>query len=295
VQAEGAQRVSGCQPSSGASVLATIGLNAHHGDDLFGSPFPREINVNVIAVPDEQDAFGHGILDYHMGNASQEIRERDDGYVSVTGGPDAYFRTIDEWPSHERDALRFVKGRVLDVGCGAGRVALHLQEEGMNVTGIDNSRLAIEVCRERGLDKARVLSFSLLSQRTGRFDTLVFYGSNFGLFGDYKQAKLILRKLYRMTPLGARILAQTTDPYQTGEPLHLEYHRMNRQKGRMGGQLRLRMRYKAYATPWMNWLLASRSEMALIVEETGWKVRQFVGGGPNYVAVLERERNSSVP
>jgi 2-polyprenyl-3-methyl-5-hydroxy-6-metoxy-1,4-benzoquinol methylase len=44
------------------------------------------------------------------------------------------------------EAMQFVKGRVLDVGCGEGRHSLYLQEKWFDVLGIDISPLAIKVC-----------------------------------------------------------------------------------------------------------------------------------------------------
>ena len=64
-----------------------------------------------------------------------------------------------------------------------------------------------------------------------------------------------------MTSEDARVIAWSTDPYQTTEPLHLQYHRLNRRRGRMSGQLRIRMRYQKYATPWFDYLLVSTEEM----------------------------------
>ncbi|MDG6899020.1 MAG: class I SAM-dependent methyltransferase [Nitrososphaerota archaeon] len=44
-----------------------------------------------------------------------------------------------------------MKGKVLDVGCGAGRVALYLQGWGLDVVGVDNSPFALRVARLRGV------------------------------------------------------------------------------------------------------------------------------------------------
>ncbi len=51
--------------------------------------------------------------------------------------------------------MEFVNGRVLDVGCGAGRHSLYLQKKGFDVLGIDVSPLAVKVCRLKGVKKLK--------------------------------------------------------------------------------------------------------------------------------------------
>jgi 2-polyprenyl-3-methyl-5-hydroxy-6-metoxy-1,4-benzoquinol methylase len=85
----------------------------------------------------EQDAYGRLMLDYFEGRPAAEIVERDDGLIMANQGPMNYFQPWRRWPAPERRAMRWARGRVLDVGCGPGRVALHLQSRGLQVTGID--------------------------------------------------------------------------------------------------------------------------------------------------------------
>jgi ubiquinone/menaquinone biosynthesis C-methylase UbiE len=40
-----------------------------------------------------------------------------------------YFAEYEDWPQVEQKAMEFVKGRVLDVGCGAGRHAIIFPEK----------------------------------------------------------------------------------------------------------------------------------------------------------------------
>ena len=101
---------------------------------------------------EQEDAFGQTVLDHLEGRRAHEVIERSDGYVDVSAGPAAYFEPFRRWLPVERRAMRYVRGRVLDVGVGAGRVALHLQERGHEVVGIDNSPLAVEVSRRRGVE-----------------------------------------------------------------------------------------------------------------------------------------------
>jgi SAM-dependent methyltransferase len=238
-----------------------------------------------------QDAFGAEVLAFFEGRAATEIIERDDGDICLSGGPQQYFADARDWPVHERKAIRLARGRVLDIGCGAGRVALHLQARGHPVTAIDVSPLAIKVCKARGVTDARVMSITQIGKKLGAFDTLIMYGNNFGLFGSAARAARLLRRFAGMTGAHARIIAESLDPYRTSDPIHLAYHRLNRLRGRMPGQARIRVRYRDCATPYFDYLLVSPVEMRRIAAATGWKLtRVFASAaGPSYTAVLEKQ------
>lgn len=186
--------------------------------------------------------------------------------------------------------MEYVRGRVLDVGCGAGRHALYLQERGFEVLGIDVSPLAIQVCQARGLRQTQVMSITQLSRRLGRFDTLLMLGNNFALVGNPKRARWLLRRFYHMTPPDGRIIAGTRDPYQTDLPEHLAYHQRNREQGRMSGAARIRVRYKRFVSPWIDFLMLSKDELQTLLGGTGWQAREFLDGPQGiYVAILEKE------
>ncbi len=236
-----------------------------------------------------QDAYGKMIWDHHHGQGGYEVDERDDGFVGFSCDA-GYFAPYEEWAPHQREGIAFARGRVLDVGSGAGRVALHLQGQGHEVTAVDVSPLALEVCRLRGVRDARLLSITQVDGRLGTFDTIVMYGNNFGLFGNPRRARWLLRRWRGFTGEGAAIIAEVVDPYATANPGHLAYQERNRRRGRMSGQLRLRVRYQTYATPWFDYLFVSREEMQAIVAGTGWRIARFLdSGGAQYVAVIEKE------
>jgi len=236
-----------------------------------------------------QDAFGHALLDALEGREADDIIERDDGYIALSAPAANYLK---EPSGSERKALDSLKGRVLDIGCGAGRVALYLQKRGCDVVAIDISPLAVDVCVRRGVRDARLLDIRDIDAKdTGEFDGFAMMGNNFGLFGTHSRARRLLRRFHRMSTDNAIIVAQTLDPYKTDEVFHIAYHEQNRARGRMGGQVRLRSRYKSYKTPWFDYLFVSQSEMAEIVAGTGWKIREvFTSDTAVYTAVLEKHR-----
>lgn len=239
-------------------------------------------------MPQIGDAFGRMLWDYHAGQDDvDEIIEREDGYID-SGPARRYFAEPRDWPPHERDAMKLVRGRVLDIGAGAGRHALYLQERGHDVTAIDPSSLSAKVCRARGLEDVRNVPLSKLPVSEGPFDTVIMLGNNFGVLESPKEAVRQLRRLARMTSARARILAGTNNVYNPKPPReHRDYQAFCRSRGRMSGQLRLRVRYRNLATPWFDCLMVSPMEMKTIAGETPWRVDRLLQGPAGlYVAVL---------
>jgi SAM-dependent methyltransferase len=239
----------------------------------------------------DRDAFGREIHDHQLGREHGcEIVERDDGFIDTSGGPEAYFTSFVKWPTHEKKAMTYAAGHVLDIGCGAGRTSLYLQKKGLRVTATDASPLAIKTCKLRGVRDARVIPIEKLSPRIGTFDAVVMMGNNFGLFGGEARGRRLLRVLHRMTSKDARIIAESTDPYTTTNPCHLRYHAFNRRRGRMAGQLRIRVRYQDITSAWFDYLLAAPDEMRNILKGTGWKIERLIraANAPQYIAVICR-------
>ena len=233
------------------------------------------------------EVHGHTMWDAWKGRRSFDVVERDDGFVDSIDGS-SYLAGFDEWPEFERKAMRLVKGRVVDLGCGAGRIALHLQREGFDVVGFDISRLALKVCRERGLKKVKLGSVQDLRFPHSSFDTAILFGNNFGLLGTRAKAERVLRRMHQIISQGGLILAETVDPYGTEYPAHLAYHRLNRKRGRLPGEIRMRVRYEQYSTPWFDWLLMSRNEMKTLVQKTGFEMTGSLDSdGPRYVGILQ--------
>ncbi len=240
-----------------------------------------------------QDAYGKQLLaQYHSQTATAEIIERDDGYIGPGSEPGMYFRDYKQWSRLERRAIKFARGRILDIGCGAGRHALHLQQEGFDVTGIDNSPGAVKVCGLRGLKKTLVRPITEVNKfRPKSFDAILMFGNNFGLFGSAIGAKRILKKLTRITTSDARIIAGTRNPYKTSDPDHLEYHQWNKRRGRMPGQIRVRVRFGKIIGQWFDYLFVSPEEMEDILRNTDWQIERFIGlEEANYFAILRKKR-----
>ena len=238
----------------------------------------------------EEDAFGQALKDYLQGNEVFEIIERDDGYIDATKSVGDYLAEFEEWPEIQQDAMGYVEGYVLDIGCGPGKHSLYLKEEGYEVLGIDVSQIVLEICKERGLDNVKNMSISEIDEDTDTFDTILMLGNNFGLLESPEKAKDYLERFYQATSDDARVIAESRDVHDTDNEFHKQYQENNIEEGKFPGELRIRNRYKGYCTPWYNYLMVSKEEMEDILEETDWYVDKFLDeDSPQYIAIIKKE------
>ncbi len=238
------------------------------------------------------DAFGQALMDWVRGGTDPEIYERDDGFLDIGAGCEMFLAEYRDWPSSERQAMKYVRGRVIDVGCGAGRVTLYLQRRGFDVVALDSSPLAVRASRMRGVRETWCTPIERLTKSVGSFDTLVLFGNNFGLFGTPDRLRRVLTDWAAWMPPRARILAESINPYCGGAPaLDRSHYIRNKELGLLPGQCRLRVRYRNLATSWFRWLFVSRNEMRLLLRGTGWHLIRILGTTPrdSYVGVLEKD------
>jgi len=240
--------------------------------------------------PRRGDAFGAALLDALSGEQGTHVVERDDGFVDAMDAiiyllePDAW---SDAWPDHDVAALDLADGRVLDVGAGAGRFSLALQDLGHEPVAIDVSPGAVEVCRRRGVHHTFLGSVEEFTDtEPPLFDAALLMGNNLSLLGSTEQAGTMLDALRRLLGSGGSVIGACLDPSGTEDPAHLAYHRWNHERGRLRGQLRLRVRYRDLAGAWFDWLLMSPDELAAIATRSRWRLEDVTEPDPSYLAVL---------
>jgi SAM-dependent methyltransferase len=157
-----------------------------------------------------KDLFGKAILDYQTNNSPEDlitqttISEEDEMSVAYL------FRSHKEMPTMEQKALELAKGKVLDVGCGAGSHSLYLQNElSLEVTAIDISSNAIQACSLRGIKDARVQDVMKLENET--YDTILLLMNGAGMCGRLKNIPIFLLKLKSLLNPGGQILLDSSD------------------------------------------------------------------------------------
>lgn len=157
-----------------------------------------------------KDLFGKAILDYQTNNNPEDlitetsISEADEMSVAYL------FRDFSEMPKIEQKALQLSKGKILDVGCGAGSHSLYLQnKKNFDVTSIDISSNAIKACELRGLKKTKVQDIMTLENE--KFDTILLLMNGAGMCGKLKNVSDFLLKLKSLLTESGQILVDSSD------------------------------------------------------------------------------------
>jgi SAM-dependent methyltransferase len=232
------------------------------------------------------DAFGRALSDGLDGRATNVVLERDDGWIGVESLA-WYFDAPEAWSEPERRALEFVRGRVIDVASGAGRVALALHKRGHDVLATDVSPLAIDTCRRRGLARTAVVGIEDVMS-LGQVDTVTMLGTDLALLGSAATAHRILRRIHDATGPEGRIVGSCGNPPAT-DPAHIAYAERNLRLGRLPNHRVFRVRYRNLATPWFDYVFRSPREMTTAAERAGWKVTTILGeASPQYTVLLEK-------
>jgi SAM-dependent methyltransferase len=112
-------------------------------------------------------------------------------------------------PEIEKKALSLVKGKILDIGCGAGSHSLYLTERDFDVTSIDISPNAVEACRKRGVRNVRVQD--MMSVENEKFDTILLLMNGTGIFGKLENTAQYLQKLNSTLAVGGQVLIDSSD------------------------------------------------------------------------------------
>ena len=105
------------------------------------------MTLNKTTIDASHDPMGSAISDYYKNGRAAHLRVLSSMFEEDEMPVAHLFRSEQEMPQLEKRALEFVRGKVLDIGAGAGCHALALKKKGFEVKAIDVSPLSCEVMK----------------------------------------------------------------------------------------------------------------------------------------------------
>jgi SAM-dependent methyltransferase len=158
------------------------------------------------------DILGQALLDYHRGRQGATLTVHCNVADDEPLPASYFFRTLLQMPELERLALDECRGRVLDLGAGAGCHSLELQSRGFAVKAVDVSAGAVQVMSERGVHTvARHDLFAPLPPNERPFDTVLLLMNGLGLAGSLAGLDKFLAHARTLLAPGGQVLATSSD------------------------------------------------------------------------------------
>lgn len=197
-----------------------------------------------------EDIYGKALLDFQNNNYSEDITT----YSSITEDdvlPIPYlFRPFEEMPVIEQTALTNCKGKILDIGAGAGSHSLYLQKKQQNITALDISKGAIEVCSLRGIQNIKTQDIWTIKDE--KYDTLLALMNGTGICGKLERLGPFLLHLKSLLNKNGQVLIDSSDIIYMFEDENGEHWIDSDQA--YYGEVTFQMGYKNEKTTIFDWL-----------------------------------------
>lgn len=235
----------------------------------------------------EKDPMGRAIFDYYHTGKAAKLRVLSSMFYEDEIPVATLFRTFDEMPIQEQEAIELCSGRTLDVGAGSGCHSIILKQRGVDVVAIDISELSVEVMRERGIDARNINFFD--ETFVEKFDTVLLAMNGIGIVGKTTRLEEFFRSAKRLLAPGGKILLDSSD---------IKYVFMD-DDGSMEidlaagyyGEIDYKMRYKNTTGEPFDWLYIDFDTLAMYAEEFGFKCEKCIEGEHyDYLACLTMKK-----
>ena len=215
------------------------------------------------------------LLDHHRSGRPRRVEAtRADG-VCFEIETEEYFTLSGQLGELDACAMERCSGRVLDVGAGAGRHALALQERGCEVVAIDLSPLCVALCETRGVRDARTFDVLALGPEAplGQFDTIFFGMQTIGVAGGVRTLGKMLARLRSSLLPGGCIIADSS-------ALREAWDGQIADTSPTRGEIVLSTRYRGWRGEPFPWLYLAEKDLCVVAEGAGFEV-EHLGSVPS--------------
>ena len=167
-----------------------------------------KMNTEILSA--DKDPMGAAILDFQKQGKAARLRVLSSMFEEDEMPVTHLFRSVSKMPLLEQKALQLAKGRVLDIGAGAGCHTLALQEKGFTVKAIDISPLSCEAMKLRGVKDAECINLFDDHLGTG-FDTILLLMNGTGIAGKIEHLPALFQRLKALLNPSGQILIDSSD------------------------------------------------------------------------------------
>jgi ubiquinone/menaquinone biosynthesis C-methylase UbiE len=126
-----------------------------------------------------------------------------------------------------REFIEQHSGRVLDVGCGTGRLLLDYLSDGIDIEGVDNSPQMLELCRQKGSDLGLTPTLYQQSMQEldlpHRYRVIIVPSSSFQLVTDVDDARQAMDNFFRHLEPGGILIMPFMLLWQEGTALETDW------------------------------------------------------------------------
>lgn len=220
----------------------------------------------------KNDVFGHAIADYFATPNQANIRVHSPDFEDDEIPVSYLFRTFAEMPKIEQKALQLCKGKILDIGCGAGSHSLYLQNKKLNVTSIDTSPKAIETCLKRGIKQAEVQDFFKLQK--ANYSTLLLLMNGIGIVGKLENMHQFFEQIKQLLKPDGQVLLDSSDLIYLFEDTEEDV----KNSPIYYGEMQYQTSYLNYTSEAFNWLYIDFDSMSFLADLHGFKAEKIIDG-----------------
>ncbi len=234
--------------------------------------------MNTGLLSPHKDPMGAAIADYFTKGRAAKLRVFSSQFDEDEIPAEQLFRTFDEMPLLEQEALRRATGKILDCGAGSGCHALALQDMGKQVEAIDISPLSVETMQKRGVRQAYCVNL-FDEHYLQKFDTILMLMNGSGIIGKLENMSTFFAKMKQLLNPGGCIYMDSSDLRYLFEDEDGSF--LIDLAGGYYGEIDFRMQYKQVKGDTFDWLYIDFQTLSYYASENGFQA-ELVKEGEHY-------------
>ena len=235
-------------------------------------------------IKKNHDPIGHAVLDYLNGIRGESILVTTDIAEDEQLLPSHFFRTFDQMPIQEQEALKRCSGKILDVGAGAGAHSLWLQDHGFEVDAMEISPLLCSAMQQRGVKNILLQDIYFLNDR--KYDTILLLMNGAGIAQTLPGLNILLLHLKTLLNPGGKILADSSDLLYLFTDENGEMW-VDIASDAYYGEMEYQLKYKSIKGKPFAWLFVDPETFCDYAINSGFTVKdKFIGAHFDYLVEL---------